>query len=220
MACRGPHTRKWSLCGQQNSFLWGSPRFVRKRLCLCVTLYCHQLKVCCEIRYSLCFKWRNILCPRIAREGRGLTEISLVSGWEGRCLWDGGDIEVSGRLSGGCVAPPAASMHLDRHLLLACLHVAPSASGGGFSHREGKICVFLERNKFTSRKPADCRVICVDTIMVMGEQTCIIHRSRKGSGVMTDFPGSILGRDSTASGQDFGPPSLLSSWCQMLFYFA
>jgi hypothetical protein len=41
-----------------------------------------------------------------------------------------GDIEVARRLSGGCVAPPAAGMHLDRHLLLACTWPHRRVEGG------------------------------------------------------------------------------------------
>jgi hypothetical protein len=57
--------------------------------------------------------------------------------------WMGG-MKVARRLSGGCVAPPAAGMHLDRHLLSACTW--PHRREEGVSHREGKFCLFLEQN--------------------------------------------------------------------------
>jgi hypothetical protein len=66
-----------------------------------------------------------------------------------------------------------------RHLLLACTLTAicclpargsNDAWRGGFSHRGGKFCVFLEQNKFALCKPAYSRVIvcCTPVVQLAG----------------------------------------------------
>lgn len=122
-------------------------------------------------------------------------------------------------MSGGCVAPPAAGMHLDRHLLLACTWphrrvegVFPPRREILLIYRTKLICIMCAALQWCKwcgylRCNGQANVyhvqqwtgVGVVTVQWTGVDVVTVRRSGNR--------GWVLGTGSAASGQDLGPPA-------------